>query len=109
MPELLRCPYQLIAEQIDNYVAENPNLTTDGGGAKDPRLKPEYKDILTQFSNRFVFASDYGDGRAPLAYYLNHKVQNFNKIIRDLPKEAKHNIAYKNAWYLLTGRNWNNK
>jgi hypothetical protein len=28
------------------------------------------------------------------------------RIIRDLPEAAKHNIAYRNAWHLLTGRAW---
>ena len=69
-------------------------------------LEKKWKKILVEFSDRFVFATDYGGGRKPLDEYLTKKVNNFNNIIKDLPNEAKHKIAYKNAWYLLTGKNW---
>jgi hypothetical protein len=26
--------------------------------------------------------------------------------MRDLPDEARHNIGYQNAWFLLTGKPW---
>jgi len=53
-----------------------------------------------------VFATDYGGGRKPLDEHLTKKVNNFNNIIKNLPNEAKHNIAYKNAWYLITEKKW---
>lgn len=75
-------------------------------GNQRKKLKPEYKQILADFSHRFVFASDYGSGRPPLELMLEKKSKNFHLIVRDLPDAAKHDIAYKNAWYLLTGRIW---
>ncbi len=75
-------------------------------GKQQNKLKKEWKKILVEFSDRFVFATDYGGGRKPLDEYLTKKVNNFNNIIKDLPNEDKHKIAYKNAWYLLTGNNW---
>jgi len=53
-----------------------------------------------------VVGTDYGGGRAPLPDYLNSKVENIRLILRDLPTAAKHDIAYRNAWKLLTGREW---
>ncbi|MBT3306142.1 MAG: amidohydrolase family protein, partial [Alphaproteobacteria bacterium] len=69
-------------------------------------LKSEYKDILSEFSDRFVAGTDYGGGRSPLPDFLKKQVKNLRLIMRDLPGEAKHDIGYRNAWKLLTGRAW---
>ncbi|MFQ5764345.1 MAG: hypothetical protein ACE5GT_05405, partial [Rhodospirillales bacterium] len=69
-------------------------------------LVPAYKAILTEFSHRFVAGTDYGVGRRPLPMFLKEKVKNLRLILRDLSDEAKHNIGYRNAWKLLTGRDW---
>lgn len=76
------------------------------GGSQTGTLKPAYLDILTEFASRFVAATDYGGGRAPLAEFLKEKVRNLRLITRDLPPEAKHDIGYRNAWRLLTGKDW---
>ena len=75
-------------------------------GNQKNKIKKEWKKILVEFSDRFVFATDYGGGRKPLRDHLIKKVNVFNDVIKDLPEEAKHNIAYKNAWYLITGTKW---
>ena len=75
-------------------------------GNQKNKIKEEWKKILVEFSDRFVFATDYGGGRKPLRDHLIKKVNVFNDVIKDLPEEAKHNIAYKNAWYLITGTKW---
>ncbi len=75
-------------------------------GSQKSILKPEYKALLSEFSNRFVVGTDYGGGRKPLPEFLNKKVRNIRLIMRDLPEEAKNNIGYRNAWYLLTGKQW---
>jgi predicted TIM-barrel fold metal-dependent hydrolase len=75
-------------------------------GSQKNTLKPEYKTIFTEFSNRFVAGTDYGGGRNTLLVFLSDKVKNIRLIMRDLPDEAKHNIAYRNAWFLLTGKPW---
>lgn len=77
-------------------------------GSQENTIKADYSKILTEFSDRFVYASDYGTGRKPLPIHLKNKTSNFHNIIKNLPEEAKHNIAYKNAWFLLTGHNWSN-
>jgi predicted TIM-barrel fold metal-dependent hydrolase len=77
-----------------------------GFGSQKSALKPEYKAILTEFSNRFVVGFDYGGGRAPLLEFLKNRVKNVRLIMRELPEETKHNIGYRNAWKLLTGLDW---
>ena len=69
-------------------------------------LKPEYKAILSDFSTRFVVGTDYGGGRPPLPEFLLKRVTNIRLILRDLPDAAKHDIGYRNAWQLLTGKPW---
>jgi len=72
-------------------------------GQKD-RLKPEFKALLTDFSDRFVSGMDYGGYGPPLVQFWEGRIKNIRLILRDLPEQAQHNIAYKNAWKLLTGR-----
>ena len=70
------------------------------------RLKPAYKAILTEFSQRFVAGTDYGGGRKPLPDFLPERVANLRLILSQLPEAARHNIGYRNAWALLTGKAW---
>lgn len=69
-------------------------------------LQPEWRSIFTEFHDRFVFATDFGSGRASLPGFLRERVANFERIVRDLPREVQHAFAYKNAWRLLTGKPW---
>lgn len=69
-------------------------------------IKPEWKAIFMEFPDRFVFGTDFGGGRPPMQEFLRERVANFEKIVRDLPKEVQHAFAYKNAWRLLTGKPW---
>lgn len=85
---------------LDTYIWKNKKKKT---------LDPDYRAILTDFSDRFVAGMDYGGGRPPLDIFWGSKknrVGNIRLIIRDLPNKAKHNIAYRNAWKLLTGKEW---
>ena len=79
----------------------------DSSGQTDT-LKPAYREILTKFSTRFVSGLDYGGGRRPpaLAEFIAIRANNVRLIIRDLPDAAKHDIGYRNAWKLLTGKDW---
>lgn len=70
------------------------------------RLKPAYKAILAEYSQRFVAGTDYGGARKPLPEFLPERVANLRLILSQLPVEAQHNIGYRNAWLLLTGRAW---
>lgn len=78
----------------------------DSSGSQTDTLKADYREILEKFSHRFVVGLDYGGGRETLGAYLNDKVPVRRLIIRDLSDEAKHNISYRNAWYLLTDKQW---
>lgn len=75
-------------------------------GAQKNVLKPEYREILSEFSSRFVFGSDYGGGRKPLPRYLKKKANTARLIMGELPEKAKHRISYQNAWFILTGQPW---
>lgn len=78
----------------------------DEHGGQKNTLKPGYKSIFTQYSSRFVAGFDYGPANRHSADYLKQRIDNIRRILRDLPSEAKHNIAYKNAWFLLTRKAW---
>jgi len=75
-------------------------------GSQKNTLKHEYKSILIEFSKRFVVGTDYGGGRKQLPGFLSDRIKNIRLIMRDLPDEARHNIGYRNAWFLLTGKPW---
>jgi predicted TIM-barrel fold metal-dependent hydrolase len=78
----------------------------DNQGGQRAMLKSEYKAILSQFSNRFVTGFDYGPSNRQSAGYLKLRIANIRLILRDLPDAAKHDIGYRNAWFLLTNRAW---
>lgn len=93
--------YACNANVLDTVIWE------DGpSGTQRASLKPEYRSILSEFNTRFVVGTDYGGGRPPLPQHLKDKAANARLILRDLPEEAKHDIGYRNAWLLLTGKPW---
>ena len=92
--------------KCDGEVLDTVIWQTGGLGGQTNELKPEYKAILTAFSDRFVAGTDYGGGRSPLPEFLRRKVANLRLILRGLPETARHDIGYRNAWRLLTGRGW---
>lgn len=90
----------------DEVLTGDTVLWAGGAGSQTDTLQEEWRAILTEFSDRFVFATDYGGGRPAWPRFLQERVENFDSIIRDLPETAKHDIAYRNAWKLLTGAAW---
>jgi len=76
------------------------------GNTQKDTLDPAYKAILTEFSGRFVTGMDYGGGRLTLPRFIKERAANARLIVRDLPESAQHDIGYRNAWRLLTGRQW---
>ena len=78
----------------------------DSLASQSDTLKPAYKAVLTEFSGRFVAGTDYGNGRKPLPEFLQDRAENLRRIMKQLPLEAQHNIGYRNAWRLLTGKPW---
>lgn len=89
-----------------SVLAADTVLWAEANGRQADTLKPEWRAILAEFADRFVFATDYGGGRKALPDFLRDKVENFNRIVHGLPDGAKRNIAYKNAWKILTGKPW---
>jgi hypothetical protein len=77
-----------------------------GSKGQTKRLHPGYRDLLAKFSDRFVVGFDYGKSRRPLSTHLKNRTANIRLILSQLPTESQHNIAYRNAWKLLTGRPW---
>jgi predicted TIM-barrel fold metal-dependent hydrolase len=95
------------AGPFNNEKLEGDTILWQGGrGNQTDTIRSEWRSVFTDFSDRFVFASDHGGGRPPLPQFLRNKIELFNLIIRDIPDHAKHNIAYRNAWKLLTGKVW---
>jgi hypothetical protein len=92
--------------KCDSEVQDVVIWQEDSFSGQKPVLKPEYKALLTEFSGHFLTGFDFGGGRKPLAYFLEERVENVRRILRDLPDKARHDIAYRNAWRLLTGKPW---
>jgi predicted TIM-barrel fold metal-dependent hydrolase len=99
--------YKCAGPSNDGKLIGDTVLWEGGEGNQSDALKAEWRAVLTDFSDRFVFASDYGGGHKSFDAFLRDKVANFERITRDLPDGAKHDMAYKNAWKLLTGSEWN--
>ena len=90
----------------DYSVVDTMLWAEDSRGDQTDNLKPEYIELLTKFSDRFVAGFDYGPSNRQSVAYLKNRIKNIRLILRDLPNEAKHNIGYRNAWYLLTHKRW---
>ena len=78
----------------------------DGLGGQTDTIKPGYLTLFESYSDRFVSAADYGGNRPAFLQFYTDRTANLRLIMRDLSDTAKHNISYKNAWYLLTGTPW---
>jgi hypothetical protein len=90
----------------DYSVVDTVLWQEDARGEQTDNLKKEYKELLIKFSDRFVAGFDYGPSNRQSIAYLKRRIKNIRLILRDLPTEAKHNIGYRNAWYLLTHKRW---
>jgi predicted TIM-barrel fold metal-dependent hydrolase len=88
-----------------NNVLDTVLWTTSANGQTEV-LDPQWQAILSDFSKRFVAGTDYGGGRPPLDEFLAKRVANLRLILSQLPSEAQHDIGYRNAWRLLTGKPW---
>jgi hypothetical protein len=90
----------------DHRVADTVIWEEDRRGNQRDSLRTDYKKLLIKFSDRFVAGFDYGPLNRQSADFLKRRIKNIRLILRDLPDEAKHNIGYRNAWYLLTHKRW---
>jgi hypothetical protein len=41
-----------------------------------------------------------------LPVFIRARAANLRLILRDLPREVQNDIAWRNAWRLLTGKEW---
>jgi len=89
-----------------NGILDTVIWESDSTGAQTDTLKHDYRELLERFNHRFVSAMDYGGSRPQFEDYYTARTNNLRLIMRDLSLLAKHNISYRNAWYLLTGSHW---
>jgi predicted TIM-barrel fold metal-dependent hydrolase len=67
-------------------------------------LDPDWKKLFEEFPDRFVIGSDINTGRID---QYNRVMETFRDIVLvSLKKEVAEGIAFKNAWRLMTGINW---
>lgn len=67
-------------------------------------LDPEWKKLFEEFPDRFVIGSDINTGRFD---NYDRVMDTFRFIVlKDLSKAAAEKIAFKNAWKLMTGKEW---
>lgn len=98
--------YKCAGPGNDALLTGDTVLWAGDAGSQSDTLREGWRAILTDFSDRFVFATDFGGGRPGWSRFLQERLENFDRIIRDLPDGAKQDIAYRNAWKLLTGETW---
>ena len=98
--------YKCSGANLDKTITGDTVLWETKNGRQTTKIDKEWLSLISKFSDRFVFSSDFGGSRGDLRKFLKKKVNTFELIISDLPLEAKHNISYRNAWRLLTGREW---
>jgi predicted TIM-barrel fold metal-dependent hydrolase len=90
--------------QVDSVLYAG--IDPDKGKNQQPNatLDPQWRALLEERSGRFVFGSDVNTGR-----WDNYErvTENFRRfILRSLSPEAGADIAYRNAWKLMSGRAW---
>lgn len=67
-------------------------------------LDSEWKRLFETFPDRFVIGSDINTGRFQ---QYDRVMETFrNIVLAGLKKDAAEGIAFKNAWRLMTGANW---
>jgi len=63
-------------------------------------LKSEWRDLIAAHPRRFLSALDLGQDR--LDEIAEHD-KNHRNFLKQLPTETQHQVAYRNAWWLLFG------
>ena len=68
------------------------------------KLKPEWKQVILDYPDRFVLGSDINGGR--FGTYGEVMDVFRHNILPELPRDVAEKVAYKNAWKLMTGEDW---
>lgn len=81
-----------------------PSGERDSTLFREGRLDPRWQALLEQHADRFLAASDY---RPPVEQEYTRNIQRLRSLILDaLSERSRHQIAYGNAWRLVTGEPW---
>lgn len=75
-----------------------------GGHQPDARLKEEWRELFEEYSDRFVIGSDINTGR--FENYGQVMGMMRSKVLARLSRPAAENIAFRNAWRLMSGSPW---
>lgn len=67
-------------------------------------LNPEWKKLLIDFPDRFVLGSDVNTGRWSQYETVFDRFRQI--VLNALPRDVAEKIAYKNAWRLMAGEEW---
>lgn len=77
-----------------------------GDNQPDARLNNAWRALLEEFPERFLIGTDVNTGRFD---EYSRVVQTFRQLILTrIDRPAAEAIAYKNAWKLMSGREWRN-
>ncbi len=70
----------------------------------DVHLDHRWRQLFIDYPDRFVIGSDVNGGRWD---NYDSVFQTFrNIVLSDLPRDVAEKIAFKNAWWLMTGQSW---
>ena len=71
-------------------------------------LAAEWKKVIEEFPDRFVLGSDAntGGGQAKFEKYDRVTYIYRDIILKGLKKDVAEKVAFKNAWKLMTGKDW---
>jgi len=71
--------------------------------ARDGSLKPEWRAVMERHPQRFLAASDY---RPPIEQKYPDNIGRQRKILSQLSPAVRRQVAFGNAWRLITGTAW---
>ena len=71
--------------------------------ATSGRLKSSWRDLIVAHPKRFLSALDLGQDRLGKISHYDHQHRHF---LKQLPADARHQVAYRSAWSLLFGEDF---
>jgi hypothetical protein len=75
-------------------------------GKQVDHIDPELFSIMNEFSDRFISGFVYRFRSGDFDSVLLSKSTVMNTILSNFSPKIQHQIAYQNAWFLLTGEKW---
>ncbi len=70
------------------------------------KILPAWRDVIERHSTRFVMGTDIGGDRWRM---YAEKVSRLRRMLPQLSVETRERVAFKNAWFLITGQRWNDE